>query len=64
MSQENIFYYINVAYNLQLVHMGFLEKTVLRNAIQHVQTVIYLMVCVILDVTQAGRETIVTKVII
>lgn len=49
---------------LQRVHMVSLEKTVLRNVIQYVKTVIFLMVCVILDAIRAGRETFVTKVII
>lgn len=49
---------------LQRVHMVSLEKTVPGNVIQDVKTVIFLMVCVILDVIRAGRETFVTKVII
>lgn len=49
---------------LQRVHMVSLEKTVLRNVIQYVKTVTFLMVCVILDAIRAGRETFVTKVII
>lgn len=43
--------------------MGYLDKTVLRNVIQVVKTAIFIMVCVILDVIRAGRETFVTKVI-
>lgn len=49
---------------LQRVHMGSLEKNVLRNVIQLVKIVIFLMAFVILDVIRAGRETFVTKVII
>lgn len=44
--------------------MGYLDKTVLRNVIQVVKTAIFIMVCVILDVIRAGRETFVTKLAI